>query len=130
MSDPDSHPMADWPPELQRLWHEFVLSGELDSHGLPTTVLEAWERVVQVQACHLSEAIHAHRDRLDHWRAEDQFIFISNAEPGVSVACGTPGLVKTYSTKVWAQGLCQRCFKRRVLSGKDDGKPKSGHTHG
>ncbi len=38
------------------------------------------------------------RELLDHWRAEDQLIFVSNAEPGVCVACGTRGLVKTYRT--------------------------------
>ncbi len=123
--------MADWPPELRRLWDEFVLSGELDSHGLPTTVLEAWDRVVQVQGCDLSGAIQADRDLLDHWRAEDQLIFISNVEPGVCVACGTRGLLKTYRTKVWAQGLCQRCFKRRVLdSAKNDSTPEREHHDG
>ncbi len=117
--------MADWPPESQRLWNE------LDSHGLPKTVLEAWDRVVQVQACDLSEAIQANRDLLKHWRAEDQFIFVSNAEPGVWRVCGTQGLVKVYRTKVWAQGLCQRCFKRRALgSAKSDSTPEREHHDG
>ena len=131
MSDPDSHPMADWPPELQRLWNKLVLNNELDSYRLPKTVLEAWDRVVQVEACDLSEAIQAHQDLLDHWRAEDQFMFISNAEPGVCVACGAQGLVKTYRTKVWAQGLCLRCYKRQVLdSAKNDSTPEKEHHDG
>ena len=71
------------------------------------------------------------RELLDHWRAEDQLIFISNAEPGVCVACGTRGLVKTYRTQVWAQGLCVRCFGRRVLdSGKNDSTSERDHGHG
>ncbi len=124
-------PTADWPPELQRLWHEFVLSNELDSHRLPTTVREAWNRVIQVQGYDLSETIQAHRDLLNQWRAEDQLMFISNAEPGVCVACGTEALVKTYRTKVWAQGLCQRCFRRRVLdSAKSDSTPEREHHDG
>ncbi len=132
MSDPDSHPMADWPDELQRLWNELVLSNELDSHGLPKTVLEAWDRVVQVQACNLCEAIDANRDLLDNWRAEDQLIFVSNAEPGVRRACGTQGLVKVYRTNVWAQGLCPRCFRRRLSwhvlnGGKNDSRSGRGH---
>ena len=131
MSDPDFHPMADWPDESQRLWNEFDLSNELDSYRLPKTVLEAWDRVVQVQACDLSEAIRTNQDLLDNWRAADQLIFISNAELGVCRACGTRGLVKTYRTKVWAQGLCQRCFKRRVLdSAKSDSTPEREHHDG
>ena len=131
MSDPDSHPMADWPDESQRLWHELDLRNELDSYRLPKTILDAWDRVVQVQACDLSEAIQAHRDLLDHWRTEDRLIFISDAEPGVCVACGTRGLVKTYRTKVWAQGLCARCFRRRVLdSAKSDSTPEREHHDG
>ncbi len=71
------------------------------------------------------------RDLLDHWRAEDQLIFLETAEPGVCVACGTQGLVKTYRTRLWAQGLCVRCFKRRALNGgKDDSKAGSDHCHG
>ena len=125
MSDPDSHSMADWPPESQRLWNE------LDSYRLPKTVLEAWDRVLKVQGCDLSEAIQANRDLLDQWRAEDQLMFLSNAEPGVCRACGTHGLVKSYRTKVWAQGLCQRCFKRRALdSAKNDSTPEREHHDG
>ncbi len=71
------------------------------------------------------------RELLDHWRAEDQLIFISNAEPGVCVACGIRGLVKTYRTQVWAQGLCARCFGRRVLdSGKNDSTSESDQCRG
>ncbi len=71
------------------------------------------------------------RELLDHWRAEDQLIFLSNAEPGVCVVCGARGLVKTYRTQVWAQGLCARCFGRRVLdSGKNDSTPERDQGHG
>ncbi len=69
------------------------------------------------------------RELLDHWRAEDQLIFISNAEPGVCVACGTRGLVKTYRTQVWAQGLCARCFGRRVLDAEKDGSTSEREHH-
>ncbi|MEE8494743.1 MAG: hypothetical protein V3S25_11920 [Nitrospirales bacterium] len=71
------------------------------------------------------------RDLLDHWRAEDQLIFLSNAEPGVCVACGTQGLVKVYRKQVWAQGLCARCFGRRVLDGgKNDSTSERDQGHG
>ncbi|MEE8161837.1 MAG: hypothetical protein V3T61_09390 [Acidobacteriota bacterium] len=65
---------------------------------------------------------------LSAWRAEDQLIFLSTAEPGVCVACGTQGLVKTYRTPMWAQGLCVRCFKRRVLTGEtENGRSERDH---
>lgn len=113
MSTPGATPYADWPPELLRLWHHFVRRGELDSHNPPTTAWEAWNQVIEVQARHLREAIEGKKDLFKDWQAEDRLIFVSNAEPGVCVACGKPGLVKSYRKRAFAKGLCGDCSQRR-----------------
>ena len=53
----DSHPMANWPPDLLHLWHTFTLSGELDAQHPPATVLDAYTQVAEIQARHMREVV-------------------------------------------------------------------------
>ncbi len=49
MSDPDSHPMADWPDELLRQWNKFSLTGAVDSQNPPATARGAHHLLVELQ---------------------------------------------------------------------------------
>ena len=49
--------MANWPPDLLHLWHRFTVSGELDPHHPPATVLDAYDQVTAIQARHLREVV-------------------------------------------------------------------------
>ena len=54
MSASDSHPMADWPPDLLRLSNKFALSGEVDGQHPPDSMIEAYLLVAEVRTKRLS----------------------------------------------------------------------------
>ncbi len=46
--NPDSHPMADWPHELLRLWNKFALSGEVDAQAPASPPMYSYPRPKEV----------------------------------------------------------------------------------
>ena len=57
MPDPDSHPMADWPPGLLRWWNKFAVTGEVDSQHPPATAQEAQHLLVEAQLRQIQGAV-------------------------------------------------------------------------
>ena len=115
MSDPDSHPMTDWPPDLLHLWHRFTLSGEVDPHHPPATVQEAYNQVVEIQARHMREVVQDIQQDVACLveESEDTLLPVNlRRKLAVFARCGVGNLEHFYTGKRSGKILCPACHQR------------------
>ncbi len=114
MSDPESHPMSDWPPDLQQLWNTFARSGEVDAQHPPATVQEAYNQVVEVQVRHMQEAM----QDVACLVAESELLPVNlRRKLAVCARCGAGDLEHFYTAKRTGRTLCAACFHQGVEQG-------------
>ena len=115
MSNPDSHPMAKWPPDLLHLWHTFTVSGELDAQHPPATVWEAYDQVIEIQARHLREAMQDTQPDVTALIAEseDELLPVNLRRTlAVCARWGANDLEHFYTGKRTGKVLCPACYAR------------------
>ncbi len=72
MSDPDSHPMADWPDNLLCWWNKFAITGEVDSEHPPATAQEAHRLLMEIQFRKMQEVVQELQTNVDALLAESE----------------------------------------------------------
>ncbi len=120
MSDPDSHPMADWPDELLRWWNKFAVTGEVDSQHPPATAREADHLLVEVQLRRMQGVVQELQANVDALIAESEDALLPvnlRRTLAVCARCGAGDLENFYRSKRGGRTLCAGCFEQRVERG-------------
>ncbi len=115
MSDPDSHPMADWSPDLLRWWNKIAVTGEVDSQNPPATAQEAHNLLVQIQWRQIQEVVQELQTNVDALLAEsDDELLPVNLRRTLAVCakCGAGDLEHFYTGKRTGKVLCPACYAR------------------
>ncbi len=114
MSEPDSHPMADWPPELQRWWNKFAVTGEVDSQNPPATAREAYHLLVEAQLRQIQGVVQELQTNVDALIAESEDALLPvnlRRTLAVCTRCGAGDLEHFYTAKRSGRTLCEACFQ-------------------
>ena len=106
MPTPDATPHADWPSPLQRLWHEFALSGEVDGAKPPATMQEAYNQVLAIQLQHMHEAVEQINDDVRALKALD------GPQPPTCCACGASPLTRYVASLYTGAIYCPDCAEQ------------------
>ncbi len=111
MSDPDSHPMADWPCHLQESWRDCAERGEVNGHTPPTSVVEAYLQVAEARGRRLA-GIPWGDGR--HDLADDEELMLAELPPtrATCARCGAGDLEHFYTAKWTGKVLCPACHQR------------------
>ena len=107
--------MTNWPPDLLHLWHTFTVSGELDPHHPPATVLDAYHQVIEIQARHLREAMQDTQPDVTALIAESEDALVPvnlRRTLAVCARCGVGNLEHFYTGKRTGKVLCPACYER------------------
>ncbi len=115
MSDPDSHPMADWSPDVQRWWNKFAVTGEVDSQNPPATAQEAHRLLMEIQLRQMQEVVQELQTNVDALIAESEDALLPvnlRRTLAVCARCGAGDLDHFYTAKRTGKVLCTACYDR------------------
>ncbi len=103
MSTADSHPMADWSPDLQRWWNKFAVTGEVDSQNPPVTAQEAHRLLMEIQLRQMQEVVQELQTNVDALMAESEDALLPvnlRRTLAVCARCGARNLEHFYTSKL------------------------------
>ncbi len=114
MSDPDSHPMADWSPDLYRWWNKFSLTGDVDADHPPATAREAHHLLIEAQLRQMQEVAQELQTNVDALMAESEDALLPvnlRRKLAVCAQCGARNLEHFYTAKRSGRTRCEACFQ-------------------
>ncbi len=124
MSDPDSHPMADWPDALLWQWNKFAITGAVDSQHPPATAQEAHRLLVEIQLRQMQGVVQELQTNVDALMAEsDDELLPVNLRRTLAVCarCGAGDLEHFYTAKRTGKVLCAACHQRQATRSHHNG---------
>ncbi len=116
MSDPDSHPMADWPDELLRWWNKFSLTGDVDADHPPATAQEAHRLLMEIQLRQIQGVVQELQTNVDALIAESEDALLPvnlRRTLAVCARCGASDLEHFYTAKRTGKVLCPACYEQQ-----------------